>query len=65
MEQLKRVPETNIEPVVSLFQTEVQGVSLRKPEGTHVIVPDFANRYSARGKTPDELLRSGVETGVL
>lgn len=47
-----------------LFQTEAHGVSLRKPEGTHVIVPDFANRYSARGKTPDGLLHSGVEAGV-
>lgn len=65
MEQLKRVPETNIKSAVSLFQTEAHGVSLRKPEGTHVIVPDFANRYSARGKTPDGLLHSGVEGGIL
>lgn len=30
-----------------------------------MIVPDFANRYSARGKTPDWLLHSGVEGGIL
>ena len=34
MEQLKQVLETNIELAINFFQNEVQGVSLRKPEGT-------------------------------
>lgn len=65
MEQLKRVLESNIDLTCDFFQNEIQGVSLRKPEGTYVIVPDFADWCKAHGKTLDELLRSGVEVGVL
>lgn len=65
MEQLKRVMGTNIELSCNFFQNEVQGVSLRKLAGTYVVVPDFADWCSAHEKTLDELLRSGVEVGVL
>lgn len=65
MEQLKQVLETNIELAINFFQNEVQGVSLRKPEGTYVVVPDFENWCKSHDRTLDELLRSGVEVGVL
>ena len=65
MEQLKRVLEANIELVCSFFKNEVRGVSLYRPEGTYMIVPDFADWCRAHGKTQDELLRAGVEVGVL
>lgn len=41
MQQLKKVLENNIELADTFFREYVQGVSLRKPEGTYVIVPDF------------------------
>ncbi|SHE38926.1 cystathione beta-lyase [Lactonifactor longoviformis DSM 17459] len=65
MEELKKVLESNINLVYSFFQNEVQGVSLRKPEGTYVVVPNFENWCKVHGRTFDELLRSGVEVGVL
>ena len=65
MEQLKRVLEANIDLACRFFQNETQGVSLRRPEGTYVIVPDFENWCKAYGRTLDELLRAGVEVGVL
>ena len=65
MEQLKQVLETNIELAINFFQNEVQGVSLRKPEGTYVVVPDFENWCKSHDRTLDELLRSGAEVGVL
>lgn len=65
MEQLKRVLEANIELASSFFRNKVQGVSLRRPEGTYVIVPDFADWCRAHEKTLDELLRTGVAVGVL
>ena len=43
MEELKKVLESNINLVYSFFQNEVQSVSLRKPEGTYVVVPNFEN----------------------
>ena len=63
--QLKRVLEANIELVCSFFKNEVRGVSLYRPEGTYMIVPDFADWCRAHGKTQDGLLRAGVEVGVL
>lgn len=51
MEQLKQVLETNIELAINFFQNEVQGVSLRKPEGTYVVVPDFENWCKSHDRT--------------
>ena len=65
MEELKKVLENNINLVYRFFQNEVQGVSLRKPEGTYVVVPNFENWCKVHDRTFDELLRSGVEVGVL
>ena len=65
MEQLKQVLETNVERTINFFKNEVQGVSLRRPEGTYVVVPDFENWCKAHGRTLDELLRAGVGVGVL
>ena len=57
MEQLKQVLETNIELAINFFQNEVQGVSLRKPEGTYLVVPDFENWCKSHDRTLDELRR--------
>lgn len=65
VEQLRRVLEANVERTVDFFRNEVQGVSLHKPEGTYVVVPDFTEWCRAHGKTMDELLCAGVEVGVL
>ncbi len=40
-----------------MSQKEVQGVSLRKPEGTYLVVPDFENWCKSHDRTLDELLR--------
>ena len=65
MKELKQVLETNIDLASSFFKNEVEGVSLRRPQGTYVIVPDFTDWCQTHEKTLDELLRSGVEVGVL
>lgn len=65
MVQLKKVLEKNIELADTFFKEYVQGVDLRKPEGTYVIVPDFSEWCSKNKKTLDELLCAGVEVGVL
>ena len=65
LQQLKQVLETNIELADTFFKDSVQGVDLRKPEGTYVIVPDFTEWCCKNEKSLDELLRAGVEAGVL
>ncbi len=65
MQELKRVLETNIQLAHTFFQEQVQGVTLRKPEGTYVIVPDFADWCAQNATSLDTLLRAGVEVGVL
>lgn len=65
MEQLKKVLEANIELADKFFKSHVTGVNLQKPEGTYVVVPDFTQWCQANNKNLDELLRAGVEVGVL
>lgn len=65
LQQLKKVLETNVELTAAFFKNEVQGVHLQKPEGTYVVVPDFTEWCRSTGKFLDELLRAGVEVGVL
>ncbi len=65
LQQLKKVLEANIEMAAGFFKNSVDGVNLQKPEGTYVIVPDFTKWCRMNGKTLDELLIAGVETGVL
>ena len=65
LEALRQVLEANVRLADDFFRTEVQGVSLYKPEGTYVIAPDFTDWCRTRGKTLDELLRAGIEVGVL
>lgn len=63
--ELKKVLETNINYALDFFANKTSHVTLHKPEGTYVIVPDFTDWCKYNGKTLDELLRAGVEVGVL
>ena len=63
--ELKKVLETNINYALDFFANKTSHVILYKPEGTDVIVPDFTDWCKYSGKTLDELLRAGVEVGVL
>ena len=65
LQQLKQVLEKNIVLADLFFKESVRGVDLRKPEGTYVIVPDFTEWCIQNKKSLDELLRAGVEVGVL
>lgn len=65
MQQLKKVLETNVKLADTFFREHVQGVHLQKPEGTYVIVPDFTDWCRQTGRSLDELLRAGVEAGIL
>ena len=64
MEELKSVLEENILTAYNFFNN-VEGVTLAKPQGTYVIVPDFQGLCAAKGKTLAQLLEAGVEVGVL
>ena len=65
LEALRQVLEANVQLADDFFRTEVPGVSLYKPEGTYVIAPDFTDWCRTHGQTLDELLRAGIEVGVL
>lgn len=64
MKGLKEVLEANIQTSYDFFNG-IDGVSLSKPQGTYVIVPDFREWCVSGGKSLEELLRAGVEVGVL
>ena len=64
MKELKTVLERNIEKTCRFFAS-VEGVSLAKPQGSYVVVPDFQFWCEKNGKRLDELLIAGVEVGIL
>ena len=64
MNELKAVLEQNIETAYDFFSNS-EGITLSRPQGTYVVVPDFEDWCRIYGKTLDELLEDGVRYGIL
>ena len=47
------------------IKTHFKGVDLAKPEGTYMLYLDCEEWCKAHDKTMDELLKAGVEVGVV
>ena len=64
LSELRSVLETNVDAAFDFFHS-VDGVTVQKPQGTYVSLPDFKDWCSLHGKTMDELCTAGLRTGVL
>jgi len=65
VDELRSVLTGNIDYAVEFIKTHFKGVDVSKPQGTYMLLLDCGNWLRAHGKTLDELLRAGVEVGVL
>ena len=64
MEGLKAVLERNIDLACDFF-AGIDGVTIQKPQGTYVILPDVQEWCGNHGMTPEELAGAGAAVGVL
>ena len=65
VDELRQVLSANIEYAYNFITKNFEGVELAKPEGTYMLYLDCGKWCEANGKSMDELLRSGVEVGVI
>lgn len=65
IDELRVVLGENIEYGWRFIEENFKGLSVQKPEGTYLLYIDSENWCINRGKTHDELLKKGVEYGVM
>ena len=65
VDELRSVLTDNIDFAVEYIKTYFKGVDVSKPQGTYMLLLDCGDWLAAHGKSLDELLRAGVEVGVL
>ena len=65
LEQLRQVLTTNVDYAYHFITTHFPGVTLFKPQGTYMLFLDCTQWCADHGRTLDELLRAGVEVGVI
>lgn len=65
VDELREVLNTNVEYAYEYITSHFKGVSLAKPEGTYMLFLDCEQWCKEQGKTLEELLRAGVEVGVI
>ena len=65
VDELRSVLTGNIDFAVEYIKTHFKGVDVSKPQGTYMLLLDCGDWLAAHGKSLDELLRAGVEVGVL
>ncbi len=65
LEELRQVLAENIDYAHHYISTRFQGVSAAKPQGTYMLFLDCTQWCAQHKKTLDELLRAGVEVGVI
>ncbi|OUQ79464.1 aminotransferase class I/II-fold pyridoxal phosphate-dependent enzyme [Flavonifractor sp. An100] len=63
--QLRQVLTTNVDYAYDFITTHFPGVTLFKPQGTYMLFLDCTQWCADHGRTLDELLRAGVEVGVI
>lgn len=64
VDQLCAVLTENVNTAYEYFTTEVEGVSLAKPQGTYMLYLDCEGWCRAHGQTQEQLLRAGWDVGV-
>lgn len=65
VDELRQVLTGNVEFACKYIQEHFEGVEVSKPEGTYMLFLDCTKWCEKHGKTIDELLRAGVEVGVI
>lgn len=65
VDELRQVLTKNADFAVDFIRQYFEGVEVSRPEGTYMLLLDCGGWLSAHGKTLDELLRAGVEVGIL
>ena len=65
VDELNEVLSNNVNYVYDYIKKNFKGVDLAKPEGTYVLYLDCEEWVKEHNMTMDELLRKGVEVGVV
>ncbi len=64
VDELCTVLSQNIKTAYDFFTTQVEGISVARPEGTYMLYLDCEAWCKAHGKTQEALLRAGWDVGV-
>ena len=65
LDELRHVLTGNAEFACNFIQEHFDGVEVSKPEGTYMLFLDCTTWCETHGKSIDELLKAGVEVGVI
>ncbi len=65
VDELRQVLTGNVEFACKYIQDHFEGVEVSKPEGTYMLFLDCTKWCEQHGKSLDELLKAGVEVGVI
>ncbi|MBQ9155728.1 MAG: aminotransferase class I/II-fold pyridoxal phosphate-dependent enzyme [Eubacterium sp.] len=65
VDELCTVLTANVNYAVDFILEHFDGISLTKPEGTYLLFLDCSSWCDKHGRTLDELLKAGIEVGVL
>ena len=65
VDELREVLSSNVDYAYDYINRHFQGVKLAKPQGTYMLFLDCKEWCKAHGKTLDELLKAGIEVGVI
>lgn len=63
--ELRETLSGNIDYACNLIAAQFDGVSVSKPEGTYMLLLNCTEWCAKHGKTIDDLLKAGVEVGVI
>lgn len=64
LDELREVLSGNVNYACDYIARRFSGVNVSKPQGTYMLFPDCGQWCENRGKTLDELLKSGWDVGV-
>lgn len=65
VDELRNVLTGNVAYAYNFINEHFEGISLAKPEGTYMLYLDCSKWCEKHGKTTDELIRAGIEVGVI
>lgn len=65
VDELRQVLTGNVEFACEYIKEHFEGIEVSKPEGTYMLFLDCTKWCEKHGKSIDELLRAGVEVGVI
>ncbi len=65
VDELREVLSSNVDYAYEYILANFKGVKLAKPQGTYMLFLDCEEWCREHGKTLDELLKAGVEVGVI